>query len=53
MKKETKDEYTQKTIQNIRKTFGIKLKYKSDKELFKTLKKEGLPSLVKLLKIIN
>jgi hypothetical protein len=38
-------------IEMVEKKFGVDLGYKTDEDLYKQLKKEGLPSLAKLLKM--
>ena len=38
-------------VKTIEKKYGVDLKYRSDAQLHTVLKKEGLPSLSKLLKI--
>lgn len=47
----TKDK--DKLVKTIEKKYGVGLRYKTDKELHETLKKEGVPSLSKLLKLIH
>ncbi len=46
-KKQQKD-YLIKTVER---KYGVDLKYKTDAELHKTLKEEGVPSLSRLLKL--
>lgn len=38
-------------VKTIEKKYGVDLKYRSDAQLHTVLKKEGLPSLSKLLKM--
>lgn len=38
-------------IKTVEKQYGVDLGYASDKDLYKSLDKKGLPSLVKLLKL--
>ena len=40
-------------VKTIEKKYGVDLKYRSDAQLHAALKKEGLPSLSKLLKIVH
>lgn len=40
-------------VKTIEKKYGIDLGYRSDAQLHTVLKKEGLPSLSKLLKMIH
>lgn len=40
-------------VKTIEKKYGVSLKYRSDAELHSELKKDGLPSLSKLLKIVH
>ena len=40
-------------VRSVEKKYGVCLRYKSDKEMHQTLKKEGMPSLSKLLKLIH
>lgn len=42
-----------KVIQTIEKKFKVKLGYSSDKQMYKSLKENGVPSLAKLLKNIQ
>jgi hypothetical protein len=40
-------------VKTIEKKYGVDLGYRSDAQLHTVLKKEGLPSLSKLLKKVN
>ncbi len=40
-------------IKSVQKKYGVSLRYKTDAEMHSALKKEGLPSLSKLLKLIH
>lgn len=40
-------------VKTIEKKYGVSLKYRSDAELHTALRKDGLPSLSKLLKMIH
>jgi len=45
------DKKLKSIVSNIEKKYGVKLKQKTDDELTKYLKKQGFPSLAKLLKM--
>lgn len=40
-------------IKDIKKRFGVTLGHKSDEEMYAHLEKRGVPSLVKLLRLIS
>ena len=40
-------------VHTIEKKYGVDLRYKSDKEMHDALKKDGVPSLSRLLKITH
>ena len=40
-------------VKTIEKKYGVDLKHRSDAQLHTVLKKEGLPSLSKLLKMVH
>lgn len=40
-------------VKTIEKKYGVDLGYRSDAQLHNVLKKEGLPSLSKLLKMVH
>lgn len=40
-------------VKTIEKKYGVDLKYRSDAHLYTVLKQEGLPSLSKLLKMVQ
>ncbi len=40
-------------VRTIEKKYGVDLKYRSDQELHTELKKEGVPSLSRLLKLAH
>ncbi|MCB9811187.1 MAG: hypothetical protein H6779_03375 [Candidatus Nomurabacteria bacterium] len=44
---------TKKIVDSIEKKYGVDLQYKTDKELHDHLKKSGVPSLSRLLKIVH
>jgi cobalamin biosynthesis protein CbiG len=48
------DEKNKKTIiESVESKYGVDLGYATDSELHKSLKREGVPSLSKLLKLIH
>lgn len=53
MNKVARPKKNNKLVKHIEKQYGISLRYQSDRQLHTALKKDGLPSLSKLLKMIH
>lgn len=53
MVKNTHQKRRDTLVKTIEKKYGVDLRYRSDAELHSALKKDGLPSLSKLLKIVH
>mgnify|MGYP003441341471 CR=1 FL=1 len=51
MSKQIRQKRSDTLVKTIEKKYGVDLKYRSDAQLHTVLKKEGLPSLSKLLKM--
>lgn len=53
MNKVARPKKNNKLVKHIEKQYGISLGYQSDRQLHTALKKDGLPSLSKLLRMIH